>query len=678
MEEAETWASAVAGEIKKRCCLVWREPPAESPKSGADDPRPKPAAAKEAAKRPAAEDKDALIFGGRVIGPDGQPVAGARLYLTGCGGFHYEPFTAPESATTGRDGRFAFTAPKAKYPGQWSILAATAPNLAVGWVEMGVNDKKTDLTLKLVADDVPITGQIVDLEGKPVPGATLRVLQVMASPREDLGPWLEAAKDRTADKTPLPQGRSLALAQQYLPTWTTAPSAVVTTDAAGRFRLTGIGRERIVIVRLAAPTIASEYLHIRTRPGGPIRVGDVTDPEDGTRLDVTYYGSDFRHVAGPTRPVVGVVRDKDTKKPLAGFTICSEKLARNPVHGTRITETVTDAQGRYRLTGLPRGEGNQIHVVPSLDLPYEGPVLEVPDRFGPDPVTVDVELKRAVWIEGQLTDRATGKPVRGRVMYFVRDGNPNVGDYAGFIGGLDRAVETSEDGKYRILGLPGPGLITVFRNHQKVYVYGAEREGEEGLMEDVSMSQVNFAASVPINPAKGSESVRCNVEVVRGWTFTGTLRGPDGKPLVGAVMGNSSKKMETAEFTVRQFNPRRPRPLFFRHREKGLVGVAQPPKEDGGSVTVRMVPAAAVRGRLVDASGEPQAGVELRVSFRPNEEPHRHERWFLERTRTDQEGRFRIDALLPGLDYLLSPDESDVRFGSGLRAGQTKDLGDVR
>jgi hypothetical protein len=23
MEEAETWASAVAGEIKKRCCLVW-------------------------------------------------------------------------------------------------------------------------------------------------------------------------------------------------------------------------------------------------------------------------------------------------------------------------------------------------------------------------------------------------------------------------------------------------------------------------------------------------------------------------------------------------------------------------------------------------------------------------------------------------------------------------------
>jgi protocatechuate 3,4-dioxygenase beta subunit len=617
-------------------------------------------------------------YGGRILGPDGQPVAGAKLYLTPWWGYHYKPFKSPESATTGRDGLFAFTAPKAKYPGGGTILSAAAPNLGVGWISLHAEDKRTDLTLQLVADDVPITGRIVDLEGKPVPGATLRLLQVLASPREDLGPWLEAARDRTAP----PRDRSLQIDQKYLPRYTTAPSAVVTTDAAGRFRLTGIGRERVVIVRLEGPMIASEYLHIRTRPGEAIQVGQFeAEPEYGTpRIDVTYYGSRFQHVAGPTKPVVGVVRDKDTKMPLGGITVRSEKLAHNPLHGRHITETVTDARGRYRLIGLPKGTGNEIKVVPPRDLPYIAPVLDVPDSFGPDPVTVDVELKRAVWIEGKLTDKATGKPLPGyRLTYFVREGNPNQGDYGEFVGEFPGDVTTNEDGAYRIIGLPGPGLITVFQNHKEDYLYGAERDDEDGVKEDFGyMPQQNFAAFARIDPAKGSESVRRDLALVRGWTFTGTLLGPDGKPLVGAVPGGSSKVMDTAEFTVRRFNPRRLRPIFFRHPGKGLVGVAQPPKEDGGSVTVRMGPGAAVTGRIVDAGGEPLAGVELGVGFRPRGEPLWDHQNLQTRIKTDRDGRFRIDALLPGLDYSLYTRQRLVHFGPELQAGETKDLGDLQ
>jgi RNA polymerase sigma factor (sigma-70 family) len=669
---------AGAGALARQA-LSAGEPPAESQKSVVGDRKPEPAAAKGAAKPPAADDKDSVTYGGRVIGPDGQPVAGAKLYLTHWWGYHYQPFTAPESATTDRAGRFAFAAPKAEYQGQPTLLTAAAPNLGVGWVGLHADDKRTNLTLKLVADDVPITGQIVDLEGKSVAGTTLRVLQIMASPREDLGPWLEAAKDRTAP----PRDRSLAIAQKYLPSYTTAPSAVVTTDAAGRFRLTGIGRERLAIVRLEGQTIASEYLHIRTRPGEAIKVGELeADPEYGTpRLDVTYYGSDFRHVAGPTKPVVGVVRDKDTKKPLAGVTVRSEKLAHNPVHGIHITETLTDARGRYRLTGLPKGKGNKISIVPPRDLPFVAPVLDVPDSFGPDPVAVDVELKRAVWIEGKLTDKATGKPLAGyRLTYFVRNGNPNQDDYAGFWGEFPGGITTNEDGKYRIISLPGPGLITVFQNHKEDYLYGAERDDEDGVKDDFGyMPQANFAAFARIDPAKGSESVKRDIALVRGWTFTCTLLGPDGKPLVGAVMGGSSEEMKTPEFTVRRFNPRRPRPVFFRHPGKGLVGLAPAPKEDGGSVTVRMGPGAAVTGRLVDAGGEPRPGVDIGVSFRPKREPHWNEQGLQqERIKTDGEGRFRIDALLPGFDYYLSADHADARFGPGLRAGETKDLGDVR
>src|SRR5262249_56161080 len=102
-----------------------------------------------------------------------------------------------------------------------TMVGATGANLGVGWVGLLKDDKRTDLTLKLVADDVPITGQIVDLEGKPVRGATVRVLQVMASPAEDLGPWLEATKDKAAP----PNNRSTDLEQQYLSQYTTPPQA---------------------------------------------------------------------------------------------------------------------------------------------------------------------------------------------------------------------------------------------------------------------------------------------------------------------------------------------------------------------------------------------------------------------------------------------------------------------
>jgi RNA polymerase sigma factor (sigma-70 family) len=670
---------AGAGALARQALAAGGPPPA-SERSEISAPQPEQPTAKEPAKPPAADDRDRelVTYSGQVFGPDGRPVAGAKVYQTLWWGYHYKPFESLESATSGRDGRFEFTTPAAKQKGQPAIVSAAALNLGVGWVGLHAQDKRTGLTLKLVADDVPITGQIVDLEGKPVAGATLRLLQVMASPKEDLGPWLAAAKDKTAP----PAGRDLEIIQKYMPRYTTAPSTVVTTDAAGRFRLTGIGRERVVILRLEGPTVASEYLHVRTRPGEAIKVGLLeADREYGTpRIDTTYYGADFRHVAGPTKPVIGVVRDRDTKKPLAGFTVQSEKLAHSPYHGTHITQTVTDAEGRYQLTGLPKGAGNKINVVPPRDQPYVAPVIDVADSFGPGPVSVDVELKRAVWIEGRLTDKTTGKSLPGHhIMYLVRDGNPNQKEYAEFWGGMPTAVTTKEDGSYRIIGLPGPGLLAVHQDHKEDYLLGAERDDEDGLHEPFGyMPQSNFAAFARIDPAKGSETVRRDIALVRGWTFTGTLLGPDGKPLAGAVLGGSGEPLKTAEFTVRRFNPRRPRSVFFRHPAKGLVGLAQPPQEDGGSVNVRMIPAAAIKGRLVDAEGSPRAGVELWVSFLPREEPHWNEHGLGEQIKTDRDGRFRIDALLPGLEYFMSLDHTGIRIGQGLRAGETKDLGDIR
>jgi RNA polymerase sigma factor (sigma-70 family) len=659
------------------------EPPAESPKSAAGARKPEPAAAKEAAKPPAAEDKDALTYGGRVIGPDGQPVAGARLYVKG-GSRRGEEFRRLEPSpvdTTGPDGRFRFTIPKAKsvFGAPDTIVTALAANYGAGWVRVPTGGKTDDLTLQLVKDDVPISGQIVDLEGKPVAGATLRVIEIRAAPGEDLGPWLAAAREN--GRSPR-EGLDARLESQYLPRSTTALSSRVTTDAAGRLRLTGIGRNRLVRAQLDGPAIASQRLCILTRPGKAIEVTQ-TKPRPAMSYPgtvTTYHGADFRLVTAPTKPVVGVVRDKDTKKPLAGVTIQSYWWGDRRVYPPDIVRTTTDEQGRYRLMGMSKGEGNQVRLLPRDDQPYLAVHEAVPNTDGLDPVTVDFEVKRGVWIEGKLTDKVTGQPVQGEMGYFALQSNPNLRDYPGF---EHCQVAAKEDGSYRVVGLPGPGLVAV-RCQKDHYLWATEREDEYGTRERY-LATAPFGIFFPtadvafarIDPAAGTQAVKRDVTLDPGWTFTFTVLGPDGKPLPGARSFNTNCEMKGAEFTVRGCDPRGPREVLFQHPERGLFGVAQLPKEKGGSVVVRMTPGVTLTGRLVDAEGKPRAGVELEASSLVTgpEDPHMQDLSY-SRTRTDREGRFRLEAVLPRYLFRLS-DGRDAPFFDGVPEGRTTDLGDV-
>src|SRR5262249_41001437 len=129
-----------------------------------------------------------------------------------------------------------------------------------------------------------------------------------------------------------------------------------------------------------------------------------------------YYGAAFKHVAGPTRPIVGVVRDKDTKQPLAGVTIkgTSYKAISNVLYDpVGLPETTTDEEGRYRLTGTRTAHQVKIMFVPRDDQPYLRTEVGAPDASGLDPVTVNIEVKRGVWIEGKITNKVTGSPIQG-------------------------------------------------------------------------------------------------------------------------------------------------------------------------------------------------------------------------------------------------------------------------
>ena len=57
------------------------------------------------------------------------------------------------------------------------------------------------LSLRLRRDDVPIEGRVINLEGRPIPGLTIRVLWLNAVPAELI--------DKGQGKTPAPTSRAL-------------------------------------------------------------------------------------------------------------------------------------------------------------------------------------------------------------------------------------------------------------------------------------------------------------------------------------------------------------------------------------------------------------------------------------------------------------------------------------
>jgi protocatechuate 3,4-dioxygenase beta subunit len=492
--------------------------------------------------------------------------------------------------------------------------------------------------------------------------------------------------------------------------------AEMKTDKDGRFEIRGIGRGRFAVLQIEGDAIENVTIRSYTKPDFDPK--SVLPPDNRSRMGhvhpdprPTIYGPEFVHVARPTQVIAGTVRDKMTGKPVVGVTVNSgvqNGWWENAVYAT------TDFQGRYRLVGLPKTAKRQVTFFPGEASPYLPAAFAVPDEEGLRAITLNAELTRGVVVTGRITDKETGKPVAASLRYMPLKGN----QYYGTTPGTDnfhfgsQGFSTDPNGRYRLVALPGPGLVTAQSNSRSesggrytiakldsadkpwAYLQQAETLGEAFIAADGHIEPLlNQSGYKVIDAAAGTESVTVDLQFDPGRSISGTIVGPDGSPVAGCTITglmaayDPRKTLTDANFTAVALDPERPRTLAAISADRRLAGAIKVSGAETSPPVLKLRPTGSVTGRVIDADGKPVAKAQVMIFYRDNV-LHRlapsaqtfNRSW----TEADADGRFRVDGLIAGQQFGIGFEVKgrmlDVAKPRGytITPGESKDLGDIK
>jgi RNA polymerase sigma factor (sigma-70 family) len=645
---------------------------------------------------------------GRVLSPDGKPVAGAAIVIAEPS-FFGGGLSPSELAKTAGDGTFRATVkPLTRAVPDFRALVAHAPGFAADWVNVGEVDSDRPVTFHLLPDDVTVRGRVVDLEGRPLPRVRVKVVAVCTTASGSLKPVLDMWPAQPY------QALNKARKDMHTPACAGLP-AEVSTDKDGRFEIKGVGRERLLNLFFEGKGIESAAARVVTIPGfDPKSVAPIPGATNrmmpGTSAP-DLYGPEFTRVAKPDAEITGIVTDAKTGKPLAGAQVTGSVENGWSENSSR---TKTDANGRYRLSGVAKGARRRVVVWPGENSPYLMAGKVVADAPGLGETTADVQLTRGVLLKGRVTDKVTGEPVLGAgIHYTPLAGNSVYAKTPGMeafrmAGG---SVSSDADGAFQLIVLPGVGLLTAqgeTRGPRTKILYTQVRldpADEPRTIKEVRAgfgdaflsaeghvaSLYNQSAYKIIDPAEGADTMRLELQFDPGRSVSGKVVGPDGKPAAGVVAHGLTAAYSRPEtlpdgsFTASALDSALPRTLVFVDGERKLSGAVRLTGDEKTPPVVKLQAWAVVTGCIVDADGKPRPGIEVSqfVTEGDLNSLYRSAVQGIE-ARTDATGRFRLDVPFGGVEFRLSLARkgSFIPFAGNPGAikvppGETKELGDI-
>jgi RNA polymerase sigma factor (sigma-70 family) len=287
--------------------------PAQLPAQAKLAPTP---GAKEEASTNTPRKQEKIAVHGRVVDSGGKPVARAKLYVPRPS--KPEPVSEKDIAmdpvgAADAEGNFSLMIGPSGY--YLFYLAAYADGYGVDWVDL--RDRKgMDGIIFRLPKDVPITGRVVNTEGKPVAGVSVSTITIYAPPNEKLDDFLRRSLRNFTE--------TMAMCEKRVYAPLDGITGAVTTDKDGRFTLHGGGAERMVRVLLSGSGIARSTPFVITRPGFDPKPYNDVFVNGGYQVLMSLnrfpglYPPSLTFVAETGKTIEGIIKDEASGKPLAG------------------------------------------------------------------------------------------------------------------------------------------------------------------------------------------------------------------------------------------------------------------------------------------------------------------------------------------------------------------------
>ena len=631
--------------------------------------------------------RTSITIEGMVFKPDGTAAAGASVRTHAWWWNWPSQFRRDEGSpplfetTTGSDGRFSLKLPfgpdeklsDAAWKDVWSepswkrlwnysAVVASMPGYGGSWVALEQLVPSESITLRLV-NEHPIRGKIIDLEGKPIAGATVQISSPTDGKAGSLDAWLSGIRAGEPVWTVYEKaGKSVEPKLLGI-------SDKLKADTDGRFEIRGLGPECKLDLAFVGDTVAHREAIACTRKMEPISRLIIPDSSKQTE---PVFGSDFIYSADPARIISGIVKDAATGERLAGVSVESYKLDGYPFAEHRVLKSVSDSQGRFQLIGMPKGSENELIVLPPDGMPFLTRLIKVPDSPGLGQIELQIDLNRGVMIAGRVTDKATGIGVPNcRLNYLPYRSNEfaqRTPEFGTDERGHDDQMRytTDADGRFQLVGLPGKavvGVVSVFQNYRAGFGYDeltGPKDGSSDRMDtyrnpvnpspkwpnsmrevDIEAGAKSYSLDLQLDPGV---SVRLAIQDVEGNLVTGTT-------IQGLATNGHIDTVQDAVQIATNFGPTESRSIIVRHDTRRIgrvirVGYEEVKEEQ---LPVVLEPFATVQGRLMLDEGHAATGVVLEARVLPSEDFSPS----LREVATDLEGTFQLD-LLSGCKYNLT------------------------